>query len=105
MRGLVMSKGFSALELERMMNDQAARCDSLGRLQKRNSILQQLLSRVQGLSDEDFETAFETFASLISTLESKRRKVDEARDKDEQRPRDLLHEVNGKVSQSRGTTI
>lgn len=100
-----MSKGFSALELERMMKDQAARCDSMGRLQKRNSILQQLLSRVQGLSDEDFETAFDTFASLISTLESKRRKTDEEREKDDHKPRDLLREVNMKVSQNRGTTI
>lgn len=100
-----MSKGFNALELERMMNDQAARCDSMGRLQRRNSILQQLLSRVQGLSDEDFETAFDTFASLISTLESKRRKSDDEREKDDQKPRDLLREVNAKVTQNRGTTI
>jgi hypothetical protein len=100
-----MAKGFSALELERMMDDQAARSDSMGRVLKRNSILQQLLSRVQGLSDEDFETAFETFTSLISTLESKRRKSDDAREKDEQKPRDLIREVNAKVSQSRGTTI
>ena len=100
-----MAKGFSALELERMMDDQAACSDSMGRVLKRNSILQQLLSRVQGLSDEDFETAFETFTSLISTLESKRRKSDDAREKDEQKPRDLIREVNAKVSQSRGTTI
>ena len=100
-----MAKGFSALELERMMDDQAARSDSMGRVLKRNTILQQLLSRVQGLSDEDFETAFETFTSLISTLESKRRKSDDAREKDEQKPRDLIREVNAKVSQSRGTTI
>ncbi|MEY2987157.1 MAG: hypothetical protein RJB13_678 [Pseudomonadota bacterium] len=100
-----MSKGFNALELERMMSDQAARCDSMGRVQKRNSILQQLLSRVQGLSDEDFETAFETFQSLIATLETKRRKSDESREKDDQKPRDLIREVNAKVNQSRGTTI
>ncbi|MEY2988129.1 MAG: hypothetical protein RJB13_1650 [Pseudomonadota bacterium] len=100
-----MSKGFNALEIERAMNDQASRCDSMGRLQKRNVILQQLLSRVQGLSDEDFAAAFDTFSSLVETLEAKRRKAENGREKEGQKPRDLLHDVNVKVNQSRGTTI
>jgi hypothetical protein len=100
-----MTQGFNELELARMMEDQAARCDSLGRLQKRNFILQQLLSKVQGLSDEDFESAFATFSSMVETLEARRRKTEEEREKAKSKPKDLIQEVNRKVTQNRGTTI
>lgn len=100
-----MKTGLSELELTRMMEDQAARCDSMGRLQKRNFILQQLLTRVQGLSDEDFESAFATFSSMVTTLEARRKKIEEEKEKQNNRPKDLMQEVNKKITQNRGTTI
>lgn len=89
-------------ELARLMDDQAARMDAMGRLQKRNFILQQLLARVQGLSDEDFESAFATFSSMVSTLESKRRKQEEEKEKLNGKPKDLLKEVGDKATHNRG---
>ncbi|NBO37300.1 hypothetical protein EBU99_01820 [bacterium] len=100
-----MAQGFNEIELARTMDDQAARFDSMGRLQKRNFILQQLLSKVQGLSDEDFESAFATFSSMVTTLEAKRRRTDEEKAKNQEKPKDLMSEVNRKISQNRGTTI
>jgi hypothetical protein len=97
--------GVNAIELARMMEDQAARFDSMGRLQKRNFILQQLLTRVQGLSDEDFESAFATFSSMVSTLELRRKKLEDEKEKANNKPKDLIQEVNKKVTQNRGTTI
>lgn len=89
-------------ELARLMDDQAARMDAMGRLQKRNFILQQLLARVQGLSDEDFESAFATFSSMVSTLESKKRKQEEEKERLNGKPKDILKEVGDKVTHSRG---
>ena len=97
--------GVNAIELARMMEDQAARFDSMGRLQKRNFILQQLLTRVQGLSDEDFESAFATFSSMVSTLELRRKKLEDEKEKANNKPKDLIQEVNKKVTQNRGTII
>jgi hypothetical protein len=97
--------GVNAIELARLMEDQAARFDSMGRLQKRNFILQQLLTRVQGLSDEDFESAFATFSSMVSTLELRRKKLEDEKEKANNKPKDLIQEVNKKVTQNRGTTI
>ncbi|MEN9809856.1 MAG: hypothetical protein RLZZ488_1423 [Pseudomonadota bacterium] len=92
-------------EIARVMDDQAARFDSMGRLQRRNFVLQQLLSKVQGLSDEDFESAFATFSSMVTALEARRRKQDEEKEKESSKPKDLLREVEMKVSQNRGSTI
>ena len=89
-------------EIARMMDDQAARIDSMGRLQKRNFILQQLLSRVQGLSDEDFESAFATFSSMIATLEAKRKKVEEEKERLNGKPKELLQEITKSPNQNRG---
>jgi hypothetical protein len=100
-----MKNQVSETELARAMEDQAARFDSMGRLQKRNFILQQLLSRVQGLSDEDFESAFATFSSMVATLETRRKKKEEAKDKENAKNADVISEVNKRVSQNRGTTI
>lgn len=88
-----------------MMEDQAARFDSMSRMQKRNYILQQLLTQVQGLSDEDFESAFATFSSMVTTLEARRKKKEQEKDRENSKPKDLLSEVSKKVTQSRGTTI
>jgi hypothetical protein len=98
-------QGVNEIELARMMEDQAARFDSMGRLQKRNFILQQLLTRVQGLSDEDFESAFATFSSMVSTLELRRKKLEDEKEKANSKPKDLIQEVNKKVTQNRGTII
>jgi hypothetical protein len=98
-------QGVNEIELARMMEDQAARFDSMGRLQKRNFILQQLLTRVQGLSDEDFESAFATFSSMVSTLELRRKKLEDEKEKANNKPKDLFKEVNKKVTQNRGTII
>ena len=98
-------QGVNEIELARMMEDQAARFDSMGRLQKRNFILQQLLTRVQGLSDEDFESAFATFSSMVSTLELRRKKLEDEKEKANNKPKDLIQEVNKKVTQNRGTII
>jgi hypothetical protein len=98
-------QGVNEIELARMMEDQAARFDSMGRLQKRNFILQQLLTRVQGLSDEDFESAFATFSSMVSTLELRRKKLEDEKEKANNKPKDLFQEVNKKVTQNRGTII
>jgi hypothetical protein len=100
-----MKQVFDATELARAMDDQAARFASMSRMQKRNYILQQLLSQVQGLSDEDFESAFATFSSMVTTLEARRRKKEEEKEKESSKPKDLLQEVSKKVTQSRGTTI
>ena len=97
--------GVNEIELARMMEDQAARFDSMGRLQKRNFILQQLLTRVQGLSDEDFESAFATFSSMVSTLELRRKKLEDEKEMANKKPKDLIQEVNKRVTQNRGTTI
>ena len=105
MGSLRMSHGVNEIELARMMEDQAARFDSMGRLQKRNFILQQLLTRVQGLSDEDFESAFATFSSMVSTLELRRKKLEDERAKANSKPKDIVQEVNKKVTQNRGTII
>jgi hypothetical protein len=96
---------FDETELARMMEDQAARFDSMSRMQKRNYILQQLLTQVQGLSDEDFESAFATFSSMVTTLEARRKKKEQEKDRENSKPKDLLSEVSKKVTQSRGTTI
>ncbi len=100
-----MKQSFDENELARLMDDQAARFDSMGRLQKRNYILQQLLTRVQGLSDEDFESAFATFSSMVTTLEARRKKREEDKERENSRPKDLMAEVSKKVTQNRGTTI
>jgi len=100
-----MKQSFDENELARLMDDQAARFDSMGRLQKRNYILQQLLTRVQGLSDEDFESAFATFSSMVTTLEARRKKREEDKERENSRPKDLMSEVSKKVTQNRGTTI
>lgn len=100
-----MKQDFSEIELARSMEDLAARVDSLGRYQKRNYILQQLLAKVQGLSDEDFESAFATFSSVVTSLEARRKKIQDERENDKNKPKDLIKEVNKKVTQSRGTTI
>jgi hypothetical protein len=107
MRSVRMSQlqGVNEIELARMMEDQAARFDSMGRLQKRNFILQQLLTRVQGLSDEDFESAFATFSSMVTTLELRRKKLEDEKEKANNKPKDLIQEVNKKVTQNRGTII
>jgi hypothetical protein len=107
MRSVRMSQlqGVNEIELARMMEDQAARFDSMGRLQKRNFILQQLLTRVQGLSDEDFESAFATFSSMVTTLELRRKKLEDEKEKANSKPKDLIQEVNKKVTQNRGTII
>jgi len=93
------------LELVRMMDDQAVRYDSLGRLHKRNVLLQQLLSKVQVLSDEDFDSAITMFASMVSSMEERRKSKEDNKDKLNSKSRDLLGEVNRKVTQNRGTTI
>jgi len=98
-------QGVNEIELARMMEDQAARFDSMGRLQKRNFILQQLLTRVQGLSDEDFESAFATFSSMVSTLELRRKKLEGEKEKANSKPKDIIQEINKKVTQNRGTII
>ncbi|MFZ9520124.1 MAG: hypothetical protein ACO3A4_06565 [Silvanigrellaceae bacterium] len=100
-----MKNQVSEMELARAMEDQAARFESMGRLQKRNFILQQLLTRVQGLSDEDFESAFATFSSMVTTLEARRKKNEEAKEKENAKNTDIINEVGKRVSQSRGTTI
>ncbi|NBX16844.1 MAG: hypothetical protein EBR09_05705 [Proteobacteria bacterium] len=100
-----MKQYFDETELARMMEDQAARFDSMSRMQKRNYILQQLLTQVQGLSDEDFESAFATFSSMVTTLEARRKKKEQEKDRENSKPKDLLSEVSKKVTQSRGTTI
>lgn len=100
-----MKESVSAIELARAMEDQAARFESMGRLQKRNYILQQLLARVQGLSDEDFESAFATFSSMVTTLEARRKKKEEEKEKENSRPKDVMGEVSRKLTQNRGTTI
>ncbi|MEY4066364.1 MAG: hypothetical protein RIR26_2572 [Pseudomonadota bacterium] len=89
-------------DLARLMDDQAVRIDSVGRLQKRNFILQQLLSRVQGLSDEDFESAFTTFSSMIATLEAKRKKAEEEKERLKGRPKELIQELSHGSTQNRG---
>lgn len=98
-----MNQSFNEIEIARAMEDQAARFDSMGRVQRRNFILQKLLSQVQGLSDEDFESAFATFSSMVIALEAKRKSKEEEREKEKSKPRDILGEVNRKVTQNRGT--
>ncbi|NBW82305.1 hypothetical protein EBR21_11180 [bacterium] len=100
-----MKNRVNEMELARAMEDQAARFDSMGRLQKRNFILQQLLTKVQGLSDEDFESAFATFSSMVATLEARRKKKEEAIEKENAKNTDILKEVNKRVNQNRGTTV
>jgi hypothetical protein len=100
-----MKQVFDEAELARVMDDQAARFASMSRLQKRNYILQQLLTRVQGLSDDDFESAFATFSSMVTTLEARRKKNDEEKERENSKPKDLMAEVTKKVTQNRGTTI
>lgn len=100
-----MNQSISESEIARAMDDQAARLDGLGRLQRRNFLIQQIFSQIQGLADEDFESACSAFSSIITTFESRRTKKEEDKARLNSKSKDIIHEVNRKANQNRGTTI
>jgi hypothetical protein len=42
---------------------------------------------------------------MVATLEARRKKKEEAKDKENAKNTDIINEVNKRVSQNRGTTI
>ncbi len=65
------------IDIERHMNDNASRFERNSFVQKRYNYMQNLLMRVQGLSDKDFETACLTFESIVDTFNKKTFKSNE----------------------------
>ncbi len=62
------------LDLERHMNDNASRVEVVSSVQKRFSLLQKILLKAQVLSDQDFETAFNSFDAMVDNLKQKTQK-------------------------------
>ena len=67
-------KPINEIELQRLMADQATRAEYCAQLHKRHSAMQTLMSKIQTLSDSEFETAYGTLESLILNYNTKKAK-------------------------------
>lgn len=64
----------SELEIQRFLTDQSARVDWMSPCQKRQASVQRLLSKIQLLTESDFEAAFGTMESIVDGIQLKRGK-------------------------------
>lgn len=69
-------KPINEIELQRLMSDHATRAEFCAQLHKRHSAMQVLMSKIQTLTDSEFETAYGTLESLIQNYNAKKAKND-----------------------------
>ncbi|MGY3802771.1 hypothetical protein ACWNT8_01705 [Pigmentibacter ruber] len=84
-------------DLERHMNDQAARAESAGIAQKKFSNFQKLVTKVYSLSDKEFDIAFSTLESMLENFNNKKKEIEKENKQDKQKEKSIEILTNKKT--------
>ncbi|WGL61068.1 hypothetical protein QEJ31_05600 [Pigmentibacter sp. JX0631] len=84
-------------DLERHMNDQAARAESAGIAQKKFFNFQKLITKVYSLSDKEFDIAFSTLETMLENFNNKKKETEKENKLDKQKEKSIEILTNKKT--------